>query len=369
MEGLATWERWADDVETVMKAVGSERAAIFGIADSGPSALLFAAAQPDRTRALILGNTTARFSADDDYELGIRENRFAETLRLLGDIWGTEQLAEFGFPDAARDPAFRQWYAKQSRMGCTPREAAIFHHWTQSTDLRDILPSIRVPTLVLHREHFAWITADQGRHLAQHIPGARFEVVPGADGSLYTEPTAEAVGHIEEFLTGTPAASEPDRALASVLFTDMVGSTERAAALGDRRWRDLLESHDTVSRSVVEQHRGRLVKMTGDGILATFEGPGRAIRCAFALRAALGTLGIEVRAGLHTGEVELRGDDIGGIGVHVAARVLDNACAGELLVSPAVPLLVVGSGLRFDDRGERELKGVPGIWRLYAVDG
>jgi class 3 adenylate cyclase len=223
--------------------------------------------------------------------------------------------------------------------------------------------------LVLHRKGANWITRDQGRYLAEHIPGARFEVVPGTGLSLFTKPTAPFLDHIEEFVTGATPIAATDRILAAVLFTDIVGSTERAAALGDRRWRSLLESHDAVARTVIDQHSGRLVKTTGDGVLATFDGPGRAIRCGIALRDALEPLGIKIRAGLHAGEVELLGDDIGGIGVHVAARVLDHAAPGEVLVSGAVPSLVVGSRIEFEDRGEHELKGVPGVWKLFAVEG
>jgi class 3 adenylate cyclase len=238
----------------------------------------------------------------------------------------------------------------------------------QFTDVRDVLPSLRLPTLVLHRRDVKWMTPDQGRYVADHIPGARFALVPGADGIFYTEPTTEILLQIEDFLSGLRGAVEPDRALAAVLFTDIVGSTEQAAALGDREWRNLLESHDVVARSILDKHRGRLVKMTGDGILATFDGPGRAIRCASALRDALRPLGVQIRAGLHTGEVELRGADIAGIGVHIAARVLDQASAGELLASAAVPMLVAGSGIEFEDRGEHALKGVPGTWRLFRVE-
>jgi class 3 adenylate cyclase len=362
-----TWEHWADDARVVLDAVGSERAVILGHSDAGPIAILFAASQPERTRALILGNTTARFITAPDYPWGMPEAYAQAAEGVIEDVWGTEAFADFGAPDSAHDPAFRRWMAKISRLSSTPRDAATYYRWVQKTDVRDVLSSIRVPTLVVHRERVSYITIDQGRYLAQRIPGARFEVVPGADGTLYTEPHDEVLSHIEDFLAKLPAV-EADRALAAVLFTDIVGSTERAVALGDREWRDLLESHDAVSRILISQHRGKLVKMTGDGVLATFDGPGRAIRCAFAVRDALRPLGIEIRAGLHTGEVELRGDDIGGVGVHIAARVLERAGPGELLASSAVPLLVAGSGIAFEDRGEHDLKGV-GALRLFAVQG
>lgn len=248
----------------------------------------------------------------------------------------------------------------------SPRDAADYFGLLYRMDVRSVLSSIRVPTLVMHRADFL-LPVEHSRYLAEHIPGATFVLVPGEDSTIYTAPTTEILAGIEEFLTGARPVVDPDRVLAAVLYTDLVDSTQHAAAMGDRRWKDVLRSHETMARSVVEQYRGRLVKMTGDGVLAIFDGPGRAIGCALELREAVRTLGIETRAGLHTGEVELLDDDIGGIGVHVAARVLGQAGPGEVLVSAAVPLLVVGSGIEFDNRGEHELKGVPGTWQLFAV--
>jgi class 3 adenylate cyclase len=289
--------------------------------------------------------------------------------QFIQDNWGTEAIAEFSQPDAARDAAFRHWMAKAQRLSLRPRNARLNYQWEQGTDVREVLGSVRVPTLVLHRRGAQPIPIEAGRYLAERIAGARFVELPGNDLMFFTEPTAEGLKAIEEFLSSLHDTAEPDRALAAILFTDIVGSTERVSTLGDREWRNLLESHDVLARTIVEQHRGRLVKMTGDGMLATFDGPGRAIRCAQSLRGALRPIGLEIRAGLHTGEVEVLGADIAGIGVHIAARVLDAAAAGELLVSPAVPMLVAGAGFHFDDRGERELKGVPGTWKLYAVTG
>jgi class 3 adenylate cyclase len=287
-------------------------------------------------------------------------------MKHLVEMWGTEAPVDLLVPSMAGDKGFRRWYAKTSRSALSPRDAAHYFALLYRMDVRLALPSIRVPTLVMHRKDFL-LPVEQSRYLAEHIPGAMFIMVPGKDSTIYTAPTAEILATIEEFLTGARPMAEPDRVLAAVLFTDIVGSTQRAASLGDRRWKDLLQSHDTVARSIVEHHRGRLVKTTGDGVLATFDGPGRAIRCALALQEALRALGIDIRAGLHTGEVELIGEDIGGIGVHVAARVLDHAGAGEVVASATLPLLVVGSGIDFEDRGEHELKGVPGTWRLYSV--
>jgi class 3 adenylate cyclase len=284
--------------------------------------------------------------------------------------WGTNVMAGLGNPSIAEDPDLRRWISKNERLACSAREAATYMRHEQFIDVRQVLPSLQLPTLVLHRKDAPFLVADQGRHLAEHIAGARFVTVPGADMAFFTKPNAQILNHIEEFVTGQEPSVGSDRALAAILFTDIVGSTERGISLGDRRWNNLLESHNVVARTIVEDHGGRLVRLTGDGVLAVFDGPGRAIRCGFAIRDALDPLGITIRAALHTGEVELGEDDgIGGIGVHVAARVLERAEPGELLVSAAVPLLVVGSGIEFEDRGEYDLKGLPGTWRLFAVEG
>jgi class 3 adenylate cyclase len=370
-ETLPSWERWADDARAVLDAVGSERAVIAGVADSGPTAILFAASHPDRTEGLILINSAARWAAAPDYPAGLPEEALALTFQRLQEAWGTEAFAKFFAPDLVRrEPVWARWFAKSQRMYMSPRDASRLYEFQLSLDVRDALASIRVPTLVLHAEGYEAIPPEHGRYLAAHIAGARLALVPGTDAIIFVEPAVGALNRqIEEFLSALHGAPEPDRALAAILFTDIVGSTERASALGDREWRNLLESHDVVARTVVEQHRGRLVKMTGDGMLATFDGPGRAIRCAMALGDALRPLGLEIRAGLHAGEVEVRGTDIAGIGVHIAARVIACAQPGELLVSAAVPMLVAGSGIEFADRGEHELKGVQGQWRLFAVEG
>jgi class 3 adenylate cyclase/alpha-beta hydrolase superfamily lysophospholipase len=370
-EPLPSWERWADDARAVLDAVGSERAVIAGAADSGPTAILFAASHPTRTQGLILINSTARWAAAPDYPAGLPEEALAVSSQFLQDGWGTEAMAELAAPDLARrDPQFRRHMARITRTYMSPREAKGLFQVHLSLDVREALASIRVPSLVLQAEGLEFIPPAHGRYLAEHIAGARLALVPGNDLAFDVEPAVEAVRPlIKEFLSRLHGAPEPDRLLAAVLFTDIVGSTERASALGDQAWRNLLESHDAVARTVVEQHRGRLVKMTGDGMLATFDGPGRAIRCAMAMGDALRPLGLEIRAGLHTGEVEVRGTDIAGIGVHIAARVIGCAQPGDLLVSAAVPMLVAGSGIEFEDRGEHELKGVSEPWRLCSVKG
>jgi class 3 adenylate cyclase len=367
-EGFSLWEHWADDARAVLDAVGSERAAVLGAGDVGPTAVLFAATEPERTSALVLFTTSARFTAAEDYPWGLSEQGLSEGMDQLAAMWGTEAPVDLLVPSMAGDRAFRRWYAKTSRAAMSPRDAAHYFRLLYRMDVRLALSSIRVPTLVMHRKDFL-LPLEQSRYLAEHIPGARLLMVPGADSTIFTAPNAEILAGIEEFLTGARPAIDRDRVLAAVLFTDIVGSTQRAASLGDRRWRELLQTHDTLARHIVEQHRGRLVKTTGDGILATFDGPGRAIRSALALREALRTVGIEIRAGLHTGEVEMLGDDIGGIGVHVAARVSALAEPGQTLVSGTVKDLVIGSEIVFADRGEHELRGVPGTWRLFVVQG
>jgi pimeloyl-ACP methyl ester carboxylesterase len=369
-EPLPGWEQWADDARAVLDAVGSERAVVLGQSDSGPIALLFAAGNPHRTRGLILVNTTPSFLPSEYTASQPWQRDQTATREFVAQGWGTPAMSEIAMPDAARDPAYVDWALRSMRLAYSPRDASEVFAEQLQLDVRNVLASVRVPTLVLHREGYPAIPVDHGRYLAEHIPGARLVVLPGRDLPLFHEPAEPGLRHLEEFLTGLHGTTEPDRALAAILFTDFVGSTKQLSTLGDRAWRNLLDSHDVIARTVVEQHRGRLVRTTvtsGDGILATFDGPGRAIRCALALADALRPLGIQIRAGLHTGEVENREDDIAGIAVHIAARVLDTAGANELMVSPAVPMLVAGSGFDFEDRGEHELKGVPGAWQLFAV--
>jgi class 3 adenylate cyclase len=366
-ETLSSWELWAEEVRAVLDTVGSERAVVLGFADSGPTAILFAAIHPDRTQGLILANTAARGFRVDDSSPGQYPAETAATSEVFERQWGTEDLAVLAEPDAARDPAFRRWSARSSRLAMTGKAASEYLRWLGHTDVRDVLPSLRVPTLVLHRENFKWYPAELGRAIAERIPDAQFALVPGSDSVLFSEPNAEILEHIEQFLTGLRAPTEADRALAAILFTDIVRSTERATEVGDREWGNLMASHDALARTIVDQHQGRLIRTTGDGMLATFDGPGRALRCAKAFTAALQPLGLEVRAGVHTGEIEMRGPDIAGIGVHIGQRVSAVAGPGEVLVSRTVVDLVTGSGIEFDDRGEHDLKGVPGAWHLFAV--
>jgi class 3 adenylate cyclase len=371
-EALPSWEQWADDARAVLDAVDSEGAVICGIADSGPAAILFAAIDPFRTRGLILLNTSASNFGPGD-PAGRSEEEVARLARFTRDAWGTEVMARYVAPDLAdRDPEFGRWFARNERMYMSPRKVTeVFQIQRAVWDVREALPLVGVPTLVLHTRGFEAIPATHGQYLAEHIAGARLAMLPGSDHPFFAGPVSSVTRPIEEFLGGLTTVVEPERALSAILFTDIVGSTAQASALGDREWRNLLETHDAIASTVVEQHRGRLIHASGamgDGILATFDGPGRAIRCAQALNDALRPLGVSIRAGLHTGEIDIRDSGIAGIGVHIAARVMEAASLGELLVSAAVPMLVAGSGIEFDDRGEHELKGVPGSWKLFAVN-
>jgi class 3 adenylate cyclase len=372
---LPSWEQWVDDARAVLDTTESARAVLFGIGNHGPIATLFAASHSTRTRGLILANalvSTPRLADASDatasplrWDPRMRDR--ATTQEFITQAWGTPAIVDVANPDAARDRAFVRWCLRSYQLGYSPRDAAEVYGWESQMDIRSALPSVGVPTLVLHRKDCQAIPLDQGEYLAAHIPGAQLVVLPGRDISLFTEPSEPGLQEVEQFLAGLHRPTDTDRALAAILFTDFVGSTKHLSAVGDQAWRNLLDSHDVIARTVVEQHAGRLIRSTGDGILATFDGPGRAIRCGIALRDALRPLGIEIRAGLHTGEIELRGADIAGIAVHIAARVLDAASAGELLVSAAVPMLVAGAGFEFDDRGDHELKGIDEPWQLLAV--
>jgi class 3 adenylate cyclase len=364
----ATWEGWAEDIAAVLHAVGSERTALFAEMDAGPISVLYAASHPERTRALILANTSAREVVDADYPIGRPVEALDAMVDMLEHAWGSPELIGASIPSRVDDHEFLTWAAKVRRASATPRSAAAQHRYMwESMDVRTALPLIHVPTLVLHNSGNRIVPVEHGRYLADHIAGAKLVEYPSDDAFFYADRPEPVIEEIAQFLTGEPIPFDVDRVLTTVLFTDIVGSTQRAVALGDRGWRSLLNTHDSVVQTAIDRHRGQLIKLTGDGVLATFDGPGRAIRCALAVKDALAPLGIEIRAGLHSGEVELRGDDIGGIGVHVAARVLDQAAPGELLASGALPLLVAGSGIEFEERGEHTLKGVPGAWRLFAV--
>jgi class 3 adenylate cyclase/pimeloyl-ACP methyl ester carboxylesterase len=364
---LPPLEDWMDDVSAVMDAVGLERAAIMGAGEASPMAALFAATYPERTSALVLVNATARTSAAPGYEIGAPPEVRERIVSMAEQTWGRGDLIAAINPSLAGDSAAVEAWGRHLRLSASPATAAAVMRMLFELDVRDVLPTISVPTLVVHRQDNPIVTVDQGRYLAEHIEGARFVAVPGADYGLAVGDIDVVIDEVEQFLTGSRPAHATDRVLATVLFTDIVDSTPRAVALGDARWRDVLERHDELARIEVARFGGAIADFAGDGLLASFEGPARAVRCAFALRDRLRTLGLEIRAGLHTGEVERRSEGIAGIGVHIAARVLALAGGGEVLVSRTVRDLVTGSGLTFVDRGTHTLKGVPDQWEILQA--
>ncbi len=362
-----TLEERIDDLRAVMDAVGSERAALLGVSEGGAMAALFAATYPARTTALVLYGAYARLTSGPGYPEGIDPDRLRAVLTTVAEHWGDgENLRHWG-PTGLDDPRFLEWWGRLQRLGASPGMARSLFRSYPEMDIRGVLPTIRVPTLVLHRGADHQVPVRMGRYLAGQIPGARYVELEGQDHLFFLGDADAVLEEIEEFLTGVRRGPEPDRLLATVLFVDIVRSTELAASLGDRRWTRLLESIYDAARRQLERFRGREIKTTGDGLLATFDGPARAIRCAAAIREALRALGVEVRAGLHAGEIELLGSDVGGIAVHLGARVMAEAGVGDIVVSSTVRDLVVGSGLEFEDRGSHPLKGIPGEWRLFRV--
>jgi len=358
-----------DDVRAVMDAAGSERAALFGYSEGGAMSALFAATYPQRTTALVMCGSYARRTRTADYPWGIDEAEFRAWIEESQRGWGGPVGLEVRAPSMAADERFRQWWARLLRSAASPAAAAAVSRMNAEIDVRHVLPAIRVPTLVLHSVNDRTIDVEYGRHLARHIPGAKLVELTGIDHVPWLTDADAIAAEIEEFVTGARHAVDTDRVLATVLFTDIVGATDRAAALGDRRWRDLLDGHHRLVRRQLAAFRGREIDTAGDGFLAAFDGPARAVRCACAITRDVRSLGIEVRAGLHTGECEVIGDKLGGIALHIGARVAALAGAGEVLVSSTVKDLVAGSGLSFRDRGSRALKGVPGEWGLFAVEG
>ncbi len=367
LAALPTLEQWSDDVRTVMGAAGSTRAALLGHSHGGQMAMLFAATYPAQTSALILVDSSARQFGDDEHPEDFSMDHVMRSLDEVESRWGTGVNLDVFAPSVARDERFRRWYARYERLSLSPSMVRAVVRSDFEKDLRDVLPAIRVPTLVMHRAGNRIIDVSHGHYLARHVPGAKFVELGGTDHLFHIGATEPMLGEIEEFLTGARPVLDSDRVLATVLFTDIVGSTERAVALGDHAWRALLETHHDIVRRELIRHRGQEIEFMGDGLLATFDGPARAIRCACAIRESVHTLGIEIRVGLHTGEIELADRAIRGIAVHIGARVVGKAGAGEVLVSSTVKDLVAGSEIRFVDRGLQTLKGVPGEWRLYAV--
>jgi class 3 adenylate cyclase len=362
-----TLEEMVDDIRAVLDAAGSERAAVLGLSEGGAMAIMFAATDPQRCTHLVLWGSYARVTKAPDYPQGLEPESLDRWSERLQRDWGGPVALDVFAPSQIGDPEGERWWAHLLRTGTSPRGAATLMAQYKELDARHVLSAVNVPTLVLHRADDRAVPIGMGRYLAEHIPGARFVEFPGADHLLYTQGSGAILDEIEEFLTGTRHAHAPDRALMTVLFTDIVDSTAQASRLGDTQWRELLDRHDASIRRRVSEHRGRVVKTTGDGCLATFDGPGRAIHAAVDVVNSMRGLGIEVRAGLHCGECELRNGDVGGVAVHIGARVAGRAGAGEVLATGTVRDLVVGSGIDFEDRGIAELKGVPDKWRIYAV--
>jgi class 3 adenylate cyclase/pimeloyl-ACP methyl ester carboxylesterase len=367
-DSFPTWEEWTEDVGAVLDAAGSKQVAILASLDSGPIAMLYAALHPERVSALILLNTAARYLVAEDYPIGASSDAIETLVSLLRASWGTDDLVRVINPSMADDPGYVHIVAKQLRAAATPHTAAAqYRYILQNLDVRQALPLIQAPTLVLHAGENPMIPIEHGRFLAEHIDAATFVELPGGDLGI-TSGSFMVVDEVAEFLTGERPTVEVERILTTVLFTDIVGSTETAASLGDQRWRAVLDDHDRAVREQLRRFRGIEINTTGDGFLASFDGPARAIRCAQAITEATAMRGIDLRVGLHTGECEVRGDDLAGLAVHIAARVGASAAPGDVLVSGTVRDLVVGSGIAFTERGEHKLKGVPGTWKLFAVE-
>jgi class 3 adenylate cyclase len=359
---MTSLERWKDETLVVLDAAGSHRATILGIAGGGPLAILVAATHPDRTRALVLWGTAARYTSAPDYPWGLAPERVAGFLDRIERNWGTGAEMARGLDVRGGEAELLRRLARAERYVAGPAAYTAVMRMGLACDVRDVLSSITVPTLVLHQAGGRLVPVELSRYLSEHIDGARYAEVP----SPIEEPEAAAAA-IAEFVTGAPPPPTSERVLATVLFTDIVDSTRRAAALGDRRWRQLLDDYDRLAAERIADFRGRHVKSLGDGLLATFDGPARAIRCALAISTAARELGVEIRAGLHTGEIETRNDDVAGIAVHLAARVAALSGPSEVLLSRTVKDLVAGSDLGFEDRGTHSLKGIPDDWQLYAA--
>ena len=358
-------EERMDDVRAVMDAAGSERAALIGVSEGVPMSILFAATYPERVQALVCCGGMARSTPAPDYPYGESPEALAESgTEFILPYWGQGAALDVAAPSQWNNKEAHDFFARMERATASPGMLLQLAQMFVEIDIRDVVPTVHVPTLLLHRRHDMLVNVRHSRWLAEHMPNAKLVELPGQDHTLWYEHPELAFAEIQEFLTGSTYAPEPERMLATVLFTDIVDSTSTAADLGDARWRSVLEQHQKVVRDELERFNGREVKSTGDGFLATFDGPARAVRCA---REILDSSDVPVRAGLHTGECEVMGEDIGGIAVHIAARVSALAGPSEVLVSRTVKDLVVGSGLDFSDRGSHELKGVPDTWELYAA--
>jgi class 3 adenylate cyclase len=366
---LPTIEEFMTDIPAVLDAVGSERAAVIANIGGGMLAIPFAAAHPERVSSLILVDCFARFLEAPDFPFGASVEEFAQGIEQAEEDTGRGVMIDLFAPSVANDERIRRAWVRYERNATTPGSTKAIVRLIYESDVRDVLPAIRVPTLVIHRADAAGFRVEHGRYLADRIPDAKYVELPGADNLIWAGDQDAIVAEIQDFVTGVRPVLHSRRVLATVLFTDIVGSTRLAAELGDARWQGLLADHNRVVRRHLDRFGGTEVKVVGDGFLATFDGPARAVRCALAIRDDVKELGLEIRAGLHVGEIEVLPDDVAGLAVHLGARVSALAGASEVLVSSTIKDLVVGSGLDFEDRGIHELKGVPGEWRLFAVQG
>ena len=364
---LTSLDLWMDDINVVMDEVGSESAILYGIGGGGTMSMLYAATHPQRVSGLVLVNSYARLTRAPDYPWGRAPEQEGEVEDVMRIGWGRGVLLDQVAPSRVGDEEFRRWWARYQRVGASPGTVLSMRKMLDQIDVRDVLPSIRAPTLVLHRAETTWNRIEHGRYLAEHIPDARLVEVPGVDHFSFIGDSEPILRETEEFVTGSVAPPKSDRQLATVLFTDIVDSTKLAAELGDRRWREVLEKQRALVRRELVRYQGREVDTAGDGFFATFDGPARAVQCARVVRDGVRELGIEIRAGLHTGEVEVLGEGLAGVAVHIGQRVLSTAQPGEVLVSSTVRDLTAGSGLEFEDRGLHALKGVPEEWRLFVV--
>lgn len=363
-----TVESHVEEALAVMDLVGSRNPAFLAAYDAGAMAITLAATRPERVSALILVNTTASFIEAQDYPLGFDRDAAEALVATFEETWGTPETIGMLVPSRSDDQDFLSRFARLQRLTISPAQAADFFRAMFDVDVRDLLPQVKAPTLVLHRDRFGLIPKSHGEYIAERIPDARFQIVPGSDGPIIWEHADLVLDAIEEFLTDVQPSSRPDRVITTLVFTDIVDSTRRVEQLGDRRWGAFLDVHQGLAENIVAINRGTLVKSTGDGFLATFDNPGSAVAAAQRLAHDMRAVGLETRTGIHTAEVERRGDDVAGLGVHVASRIMDAAGAGEILVSGTVKDLAFGSDFRFRDRGHHSLKGLDGEWHLFAVE-
>ncbi len=367
LDRLPTLEERMDDLRAVMDAVGSERAALMGTSEAGALSLLFAATHPSRTAALVLFNSYARLAYAPDYPHGIPAEQAQGLLQAIEEGWGKGVAFEALVASQANNAPMKSWWSRYQRLAASPGAAVTLLRSAYATDARAVLPAITVPVLVLHRAGDPFTGPEHGRYLAEHIHGARYVELSGVDHLFFAEDVDHLLAEVQEFLTGVREARDTDRVLATIMFVDVVGSTEQATRLGDREWHDLLDRHYAIVRRQLARFRGREIDTAGDGLFATFDGPARAIRCGSAIAEAVRVLGIAVRVGIHSGECEVMGEKVGGIAVHTGARIASQARPGEVLVSSTVRDLVAGSGIPFEDRGRHSMKGVPGEWSLFGV--